>query len=85
MGRRRERPLSVAKTEYVAVGLSPWLRQTVKTLFSDDLITLAAKTVDDATGSNFDRDNIRAEPTTKKVLAECQKVIDARVKESDPA
>lgn len=44
---------------------------------SDELIGLAAKTVDDATSGNFDRDNIRTEPTTKKVVAQCQKAIEA--------
>jgi AIPR protein len=39
----------------------------------DDLITLAAKTVDDAMGGDFDRDSIRTEAATTKVIAECQK------------
>jgi hypothetical protein len=30
-----------------------------------------------AAGSNFNRDNIRTEPTTKNVIAHCQKVIEA--------
>ncbi len=41
----------------------------------DDLISLAAKTVDDAMGGDFDRDSIRTEAATKKVVAECQKVV----------
>jgi hypothetical protein len=44
---------------------------------SDDLITHAAAIVDKASGSKFDRDTIRTEPTTKAVIAECQKVIEA--------
>jgi hypothetical protein len=44
---------------------------------SDDLITFAAQTVDAAAGSNFDRDNIRTEPTTKNVIAKCQQIIEA--------
>jgi len=43
----------------------------------DELITRAAEIVDAAAGSNFNRDNIRTEPTTKNVIAECQKVIEA--------
>ena len=37
----------------------------------DELIERAAKIVEVAVGSNFDRDNIRTEPTTKKVIAQC--------------
>jgi hypothetical protein len=37
----------------------------------DELIERAAKIVEVAVGSNFDRDNIRTEPTTKKVMAQC--------------
>ncbi|HMD75753.1 MAG TPA: AIPR family protein [Terracidiphilus sp.] len=44
---------------------------------SDDLIARAAAIVDTAAGSKFDRDTIRTEPTTKNVIAECQKVIKA--------
>lgn len=44
---------------------------------SDDLITFAAEAVDAAAGSNFDRDNIRTEPTTKNVIAKCQQIIEA--------
>ncbi len=44
----------------------------------DDLITLAAKTVDDAMGGDFDRDSIRTEAATTKVIAECQKVMAAQ-------
>jgi hypothetical protein len=43
----------------------------------DELIGRAAKIVDVAVGSNFNRDNIRTEPTTKKVIAQCQIVIAA--------
>jgi hypothetical protein len=45
---------------------------------SDELIALAAAAVDEATGSNFDRDNIRTEPTTKRVVGQCLNVIAAR-------
>jgi hypothetical protein len=44
---------------------------------SDELIGRAAEIVDAAAGSNFNRDNIRTEPTTKNVIAECQKVLAA--------
>jgi hypothetical protein len=43
----------------------------------DELIVRAAEIVDAAAGSNFNRDNIRTEPTTKNVIAQCQKVIEA--------
>ena len=42
----------------------------------DELIGRAAGVVDVAVGSNFNRDNIRTEPTTKKVIAQCQKEIE---------
>jgi hypothetical protein len=44
---------------------------------SDDLISFAAQAVDAAAGSNFDRDNIRTEPTTKNVISKCQQIIEA--------
>jgi hypothetical protein len=44
----------------------------------DDLIALAAKTIGDAMGGDFDRDSIRTEAATKKVVAECQRVISAQ-------
>ncbi|MBZ5568323.1 MAG: hypothetical protein LAN64_10800 [Acidobacteriia bacterium] len=43
----------------------------------DELIGRAAGVVEAAAGSNFNRDNIRTEPTTKKVIAQCQTVIAA--------
>lgn len=43
---------------------------------SDDLIGRAATIVDTAAGSKLDRDTIRTEPTTKNVIAECQRVLD---------
>jgi len=43
----------------------------------DELIVRAAGIVDAAAGSNFNRDNIRTEPTTKNVISQCQKVIEA--------
>jgi hypothetical protein len=42
----------------------------------DELIVRAAGIVDAAAGSNFNRDNIRTEPTTKNVIAQCQKSIE---------
>jgi hypothetical protein len=44
---------------------------------SDELITRAAKVVDSAASGNFNRDNIRTEPTTKSVIALCQKSVEA--------
>lgn len=41
----------------------------------DDLIIKAAKVVEQAAGGDFNRDNIRTEPTTKHVIALCQKRI----------
>ncbi|MFZ0888443.1 MAG: AIPR family protein [Candidatus Binataceae bacterium] len=40
---------------------------------SDELILCAAQIVDAAASGDFNRDNIRTEPTTKKVIAECSK------------
>jgi hypothetical protein len=42
----------------------------------DELIGRAAAIVDAAAGSNFNRDNIRTEPTTKNVIAQCQAIIE---------
>ena len=39
---------------------------------SDELISNAAMAVEAAVDGNFNRDNIRTEPTTKKVVALCQ-------------
>ena len=44
----------------------------------DELIVRAAEVVDKAIGSNFHRDNIRTEQTTKNVITECQKMMEAR-------
>jgi hypothetical protein len=44
----------------------------------DELIVRAAGIVDSAVGSNFNRDNIRTEPTTKNVIGQCQREIEAR-------
>jgi hypothetical protein len=43
---------------------------------SDELIIKAAKAVDAAASGNFNRDNIRTEPTTKSVIALCQKLVE---------
>ncbi len=42
----------------------------------DELVGRAASVVDAAVGSDFNRDNIRTEPTTKNVIAQCQRVIE---------
>ena len=42
----------------------------------DELIIKAAKVVDAAAAGDFNRDNIRTEPTTKNVIALCQKLIE---------
>lgn len=42
----------------------------------DELIVRAAGIVDAAVGGNFNRDNIRTEPTTKSVIAHCQAEIE---------
>jgi AIPR protein len=42
----------------------------------DELIIKAAKVVDAAAAGNFNRDNIRTEPTTKNVIALCQKLVE---------
>jgi hypothetical protein len=47
---------------------------------SDELIIRAASVVEAATSSNFDRDNIRTEPTTKKVIAASQALIELEKK-----
>jgi AIPR protein len=44
---------------------------------ADELIAQAAKIVDQAAAGNFDRDNIRTEPFTQKVISYCQAVIKA--------
>jgi AIPR protein len=44
----------------------------------DELITAAARVVEAAVGNNFHRDNIRTEPTTKEVVAECNKVLSTK-------
>lgn len=49
----------------------------------DELIGSAAGIVDAAVGSNFNRDNIRTEPTTKNVIAECQKEVEKSQQSSD--
>jgi hypothetical protein len=41
----------------------------------DDLIIKAAKIVEAAAGGNFNRDNVRTEPTTKNVIGLCQNAI----------
>jgi hypothetical protein len=46
---------------------------------SDELIVHAAQIVDAAASSNFNRDNIRTEPTTKNVIAQCSKYEAAKV------
>ncbi len=38
---------------------------------ADALIVKAATVVNNAAGGNFDRDNIRTEPFTSKVIAQC--------------
>jgi hypothetical protein len=43
----------------------------------DELIGRAADVVEAAANSNFDRDNIRTEPTTKRVIALCQSIVEA--------
>jgi hypothetical protein len=43
----------------------------------DELIGRAAAVVEAAANSNFNRDNIRTEPTTKSVIALCQSIVEA--------
>jgi len=38
---------------------------------ADSLITTAARIVEEAAAGSWDRDNIRTEPFTKKVIAAC--------------
>ncbi|HLW83170.1 MAG TPA: AIPR family protein [Candidatus Acidoferrales bacterium] len=51
----------------------------------DDLIGRAAEVVRTVLGGDFNRDNIRTEPTTKRVLAECQKAGESRSPASQTA
>ena len=44
---------------------------------SDDLLIQAAKVVDQVAAGNFHRDNIRTEPFTQKVIAQCQVITNA--------
>jgi len=43
----------------------------------DDLLSRAAQIIDQAAAGDFDRDNIRTEPFTQKVLSLCQSTINA--------
>ena len=43
----------------------------------DDLIGRAAAVVNEVLGNDFNRDNIRTEPTTKNVIARCEKEVGA--------
>jgi hypothetical protein len=44
---------------------------------SDDLLIQAAKVVDQVAAGNFHRDNIRTEPFTQKVIAQCRVITNA--------
>ncbi len=52
---------------------TPILKALWDSAKSDELIVQAAQIVDEAVSSNLDRDNIRTEPTTKNVIAQCSK------------
>lgn len=43
---------------------------------ADELLFKAAEIVETAAASNFDRDNIRSEPFTAKVIALCKKAVE---------
>lgn len=43
---------------------------------SDELIIKATRVVDEAASGNFNRDNIRTEPTTNRAIGLCEKLVE---------